>query len=256
MAFVHATSFCKEVWTPVIEELRHFGSELPAVAWDQRSHGESGRSSLPIDWWDLADDALAVIESIGGPTIGVGHSSGAAALLMAEIRRPGTLKMIVAVEPTVFPPPYGSADNHPLAISARRRRARFADPGEARANFAGKEIFARWDDRALDGYIAGGLRPNGDEYELACLPEHEASFYAGAGTHRAWDRLGELQVPVVLVVGSESDSHTPSFVEALASQFRDVQTTVVSEAGHFLPMEQPARLASIINQIKASTTSS
>ena len=256
LLLAHATGFCKEVWTPVVEELRLVGNALPVVAFDQRSHGESSRSALPIDWWDLADDALAIIESVDGPCIGVGHSLGAAALLMAEIRRPGTLDLIVAIEPIVFPPPYGSGDNHPLAVSARRRRARFPSPEEARANFANKELFAGWDDRALDGYISGGLRPVADEWELACLPDHEASFYAGTGTHQAWDRLGELRVPVLLVVGSASDSHTPPYVEALASQIPDVETTVLAGAGHLLPMEEPVRLAAIINQATAATTSS
>ena len=212
---------------------------------------------LPIDWWDLAEDALAVIDHTGGPIVGIGHSAGAAALLMAEILRPGALELMVAIEPILLPPPYRSGDDHPLTVSARRRRPRFDDREEARVKFGKKGVFAGWDERAMDGYLAGGLRPVNGEWELACLPEHEASFYAGAGTNTAWDRLGELEVPIALVVGADSDSHTPAYVGLLAGQLRDVETTVLAEAGHYLPMEDPARIAAIIDQaIIASTTSS
>ncbi len=248
LALAHATSFCKEVWDPVVEELRSLGNGLAVVAWDQRSHGHSGRSELPIDWWDLAKDALAIVDHVDGPVVGIGHSSGAAALLMAEILRPGALDLVVAIEPIVFPPPYASGTNHPLAVAARKRRSHFADPEEAVANFSGKELFADWDVRAMAGYVAGGLRPVDDGWELACLPEHEASFYAGAGSHAAWDRLDEIQVPIVLVLGSDSDSHPPAFVSALAGKFHNVDTAVFQGAGHLLPMVDPAGLAAVIDQ--------
>lgn len=241
---------------PVVEELRYLGNNLPVIAWDQRSHGQSGRSDLPIDWWDLARDALAIVDHVDGPVVGVGHSSGAAALLMAEILRPGALDLIVAIEPIVLPPPYVSGADHPLAVSARKRRPHFSSPEEAVANFTGKDVFAAWDERAMAGYISGGLRPAGDGWDLACAPEHEASFYAGAGLHGAWDRLDELQLPVVLVVGSQSDSHPPAFVGALAGRFRNVDTNVFYGAGHFLPMERPARLAGLIDQVVTAASAS
>ena len=256
LAMAHATGFCKEVWNPVVEELRHLGNTLPIVAWDQRSHGASSRSSLPIDWWDLAEDVLAVRGRVDGSMLGIGHSSGAAALLMAEIIQPGAFDLIVAIEPVVFPPPYGAADDHPLTLSARRRRDRYSSPQEARANFVDKDVFAGWDSRALDGYIAGGLRSSGDEWELACSPEHEASFYAGAGTHKAWDRLGEVETPLALVIGADSDTCPPALVEALEAQFSSVETIMVEGAGHFLPMEDPARLATIVEQIVTDSTTS
>ena len=112
LAFAHAAGFCRGTWAPVIEDLHYDGS---TVAWDHRAHGGSAVPSLPIDWWDTARDTLAVLADSRPPIVGVGHSLGAASLLMAEILSPGTFAAIVAIEPIVFPPPYGPNDDHPLA---------------------------------------------------------------------------------------------------------------------------------------------
>ena len=78
--FVHANGFCKELWWPVVERL----SGIRALAIDQRGHGESAVGPPPFDWWDLGRDALSWVMTLDAPRLGVGHSSGGAALAMAE----------------------------------------------------------------------------------------------------------------------------------------------------------------------------
>ncbi|NNC91222.1 MAG: alpha/beta hydrolase [Acidimicrobiia bacterium] len=256
MAFSHATGFCRSVWAPVIGEARRLGVTGPMVAWDQRAHGASAKPPLPIDWWDTARDALAVLAGASNPVIGVGHSMGAAALLMAEILVPGTFAAIVAIEPIVFPPPYQPIDHHPLVQSALRRRPSFATREEALANFASKAVFSAWDARALEAYVNCGLQAAGDEWVLACPPEYEAAIFAAAPLHGAWDRLGEIMTPVLVVAGADSDSHPAEFADAQASRLGNGTLEIVEGSGHFLPMEQPGRVAEIINQTIESISAS
>lgn len=228
----------------------------PMVAWDHRAHGASAKPPLPIDWWDTARDALAVLAGTSEPVIGVGHSMGAAALLMAEILAPGTFAAIVAIEPIVFPPPYQPIDHHPLVQSALRRRPSFASREEALANFTSKGVFSAWDVRALEAYVNCGLEPAGGEWVLTCPPEYEAAVFAAAPLHGAWDRLGEITPPVHVVAGRDSDSHPADFADAQASQLGNGTLEIVEGSGHFLPMEQPARVAEIIGQTIESINSS
>ncbi len=256
LALAHATGFCRGVWDPVIDELRVAGIEDSVVLWDHRGHGESEKPPLPIDWWDAARDGLAVLAGVSGPIVGIGHSLGAASLLMAEILAPGTFSAIVAIEPIVFPPPYRPIDHHPMVEAAKRRRRSFASPGAALANFASKAVFGGWDGRALEAYVNCGLRPDGDHWVLACQPEYEAAFFAASPLHGAWDRLGEVAPPVHVVAGRDSDTHPAEFADAQTGRLGNGTLEIVEGSGHFLPMEQPGRVAAIIGQVISSISSS
>lgn len=201
-----------------------------------------------MDWWDTARDALAVCGEQTGGVVGIGHSMGAAALLMAETLAPGTFTRIVAIEPIIFPPPYAPVDHHPLAEGARRRRPFFPSPDDALEHFATRPVFAAWDRRALDAYVTCGLRQEGDVWVLACPPEYEAAFFAQGAAHGAWDRLGEVAAPVLVVAGADSSSHPEEFAAEQAARLPHGRLEVVAGSGHFLPMEQPAVVAGIIAQ--------
>jgi pimeloyl-ACP methyl ester carboxylesterase len=126
LLLIHANGFCKETWHPLLEEL----DGTRAVALDQRGHGDSGTPEHPFDWWDLGRDVLTVLEGVetGSELIGVGHSSGGAAVGMAEILQPGTFDRLILAEPIIPPPPFERWEDHPLAILTERRRASFESP--------------------------------------------------------------------------------------------------------------------------------
>lgn len=248
VVLVHATGFCKETWLPVVDALR---DRVGTVALDQRGHGGSATSDPPFDWWDLAADALHVlaVEDPPPPHIGVGHSSGGAALAMAEIVAPGTFDSLVLVEPIVFPGPYGRTEDHPLTVGALRRRRAFDSIDDVLATFRGRGPFARWVDEALLAYAEfGTVDDERGGRRLACPPEVEAEFYRAATAHGAWERLDEIRCPVTVVVGEDSDSHPREIAVALAGRFRDADLVVVPGATHFVPMERPNALARIITQ--------
>lgn len=247
MLAVHATGFGKELWEPVARGLRRSHRVL---APDQRGHGDSDVPAPPIDWWDLGADVLAVVEraSLEGP-LGLGHSSGATALVMAELLRPGTFRSLVLIEPIIFPPPYFRAEENPMTAGALRRRASFPSPAAALAVFRDRPPFARWTEEALRLYAAHGLRPEGEAWGLKCTPALEAEFYRGATAHGAWERLGEVGCPVVLGAGAESESHPLPFMRALQERFPAARMVVVPGAGHFLPMEQPGAVAGLLDSV-------
>lgn len=249
--FVHATGFSKELCEPVIDDLRDSVPGVGAVAIDQRAHGDSGTPPLPFDWWDVGRD---VVELVAGreQVIGVGHSAGAAALLLAELARPGTFAGLVLVEPIVFPPPYGRFPDNPMASGARRRRERFESREAAFANWASKPTFAGWEERAMRAYVAGGLRADGDGYVLKCSKESEAEFFTAATDHRAWDRLGEVATPVLVVAGENSTTHQDPFLRDLVGRMPQAVAEVVPDASHFVWMEQPGLIAERVAELIAS----
>jgi pimeloyl-ACP methyl ester carboxylesterase len=248
VVLVHATGFCKETWEPVVAAL----PETTIIALDQRGHGGSDVGSPPFDWWDLGRDVLAVTRRRRrrAPVVGVGHSSGGAALVMAEIAEPGTFDGLVLVEPVIFPGPYGRFDDHPLAIGALRRRRRFGSVGDVIDTFRARGPFAGWTDQALEAYARHGTIDSGDgTRRLACAPEVEAEFYRAATAHGAWDRLAEVACPVVVVIGEQSDSHPEEFARDLTGRFPVADLHIVPEATHFVPMERPREVAQVVRSV-------
>jgi pimeloyl-ACP methyl ester carboxylesterase len=237
----HATGFCKEVFRPVVAELVDLVPAGDVIATDQRGHGDSGAIDPPLDWWDLGRDLAAVVDGAQG-LVGIGHSGGSAALVMAELLAPGTFRRLLLVEPILLPPPYEPREPA-IMRSARRRRRHFASLEEAKVNFRGKTVFAAWDPRALDAYVKGGLRPDGAGWTLKCTPEAEVETYRTASLHAAWERLGEVRSNVTVVAGSESDTHPRGFAEETARRFLSADAVIVPDVSHTLVMERPELMA-------------
>ncbi|MDJ0664303.1 MAG: alpha/beta hydrolase [Acidimicrobiia bacterium] len=242
VVFVHATGFCKELCSPVIADTRQLIGDFRAVAFDQRAHGDSAAPDPPFDWWDIGHDLVELV-SDARPVVGVGHSAGGAALVLAELAHPGTFSSLVLVEPIIFPPPYGRFDHNPMSAGALRRKRRFASREDAFANFVSKEAFAQWDGRAMQAYVDGGFRSERGGVVLKCTPEHEAEFFMAATDHRAWDRLDEVRTPCLVMAGEYSTTHGEPFLSALTSRFANARSEVVPESSHFVWMERPAAIA-------------
>lgn len=244
----HATGFCKEVWDPVVVELRSIGWDGSMTAWDAPGHGGSPAIPVPFDWWDMARAALDMVKRPGSssPKVGVGHSMGGATLVMAELLDPGSLQGLILIEPIIFPPPFQRIEEHPLAVGATRRRASFASSDEALENFSSKVAFGSWDERALRAYVQGGLVERDGRFWLACEPQFEADLYRSGSAHSAYERLSDVECPVLILSGQSSFTHPETFAAHLAAQFQDGRYQVIPRTGHFLPMERPDLVAAQI----------
>jgi pimeloyl-ACP methyl ester carboxylesterase len=56
-------------------------------------------------------------------------------------------------------------------------------------------------------------------------------------------------MPVTIVAGERSDTHTKPFLDALEGQFDQATMVVIPETGHFLPMERPDIVASLVSEV-------
>ncbi len=245
VVFVHATGFCKELCDPIIADSRALVPELRALAIDQRAHGDSAASSPPFDWWDVGLDVVELVED-AAPVVGVGHSAGGAALVLAELARPGIFDELVLVEPIIFPPPYRRFPGNPMSAGALRRKPGFPSRELAYENFVAKEAFAGWEERAMRSYVNGGLRDAGDQVVLKCTPEAEAEFFMAATTHGAWDRLGEVKTRTLVLAGERSTTHQEPFLADLAERLDNASYEVIPDSSHFVWMERPGAVASYV----------
>ncbi len=241
LVFAHATGFCGACWRPVRSGLGDFASTV----FDFRGHGSSHSDRDRRSWWEMAQDVGAVAGLISSASeeapalVGIGHSMGGAALVMAELLNPGTFVAFVLIEPIIYGPPYVRDPSHPLVALALKRRQAFESRAAVRAAYGEKPPFSAWHPEALDGYVSGGSIDDGQGTRLACRPRSEAEVFTAAGIHSAWERLSEVSVPTTILYGADTDTYAPGHAETLASRFQDASSLAVEETGHFLPMERP-----------------
>jgi pimeloyl-ACP methyl ester carboxylesterase len=250
----HATGFHGAVWEPLSAAL---GEGFERWAIDFRGHGASViPPDHPVPWDAVAGDVLAAVDQLdlpAGEVLGVGHSMGGAALLLAEQARPGLFAGLWLYEPIA--PPRGtvpaSEGGNTLADGARRRRPSFGSIAEALANFASKPPLnvARAD--ALHAYVRHGLVEGEDgAVHLACRPADEARFYEGGGAHGAFDHLGEVACPVVVACSGEPFGPA-MFARHIAEGLPDGSLEVHPHLTHFGPLESPAELAASVRELAA-----
>lgn len=236
VVFAHATGFCAGVWDPVADAL----DEVEVSAGNLSGHGGRPEPAGPLSWWRFGEDAADMTRP---GDLGVGHSMGGAALLMAEVLHPGRFTALVLVEPIVFE--HGDQELvESMARRAERRTAVFGSRAEAEERIGSKDVFGRWHPGAMAGYLRDGFldRPDGS-VELACRPAFEADVYRCSHRHGMWDRLAEVTCPVLVVAGSDSDTYPPGQAESLAGRIPGAEAEWVDGTGHFLPMERPEIVA-------------
>lgn len=245
VVLAHATGFHGLVWQPVSAGLR---PGFRCVAPDLRGHGESTPApDGDYDWRGFAADVLAAVDGLGlEQPAGIGHSSGATALLLAEQTRPGTFAALYCYEPVLVPadPPLGRDPDSWMAEACRRRRDRFASPDEALAHYARKPPLSALDPEVLRLYVAHGLEPDGrGGQRLRCRPDDEATVYEMATAHDGFGRLPAVACPVTLAYGACSESFGRGHAERLAERLPRGAVVELAGLGHFGPLQAPDAVA-------------
>ncbi|OCH85625.1 alpha/beta-hydrolase [Obba rivulosa] len=280
LIFTHCTGAHKELWEPTIQklfELHAKGSGLAireAWAFDWQSHGEAGvvnaealkseTNGLSVQEWADGLKAIAASEHLAGHhLVGLGHSSGAAVLLLSTLPpAPVSYRALVLVEPSLITRELRlkhKAERDAALVRMMKaldgRRDVWGSRAEARAYFAKRLPWKMWDARVLDLFVAHGLTevPGGEgKVTLSCNKNQEKGAYAIIEPHGvAVDRLASLDasVPVHTIFGERIDLVPKYAHDSIVEVRKMVSITEVPGAGHQVVQEQPDRLAAAIAQV-------
>ncbi len=224
----------------------------------QDGGGLAGRPEafIHLSWDGVADDLLRFFDEqrLEG-IIGVGHSLGGVATMLAARKEPERFRALALIEPVFLPPavlaaarayPQAAAEQ-PFVLAARRRRDRWPNRQDAFERFRAKPVFGGWSDEALWDYVNHGLRddPATGEVALRFPREWEAHIYSHPPTN-VWEALPGLTTPTLGVRGATSDTLFPD-AWALWQTLQPAATFVeMAEVGHMLTMEAPARAAEVV----------
>ena len=250
--FCHGTGLHSRVWDQVIAQL----GDHRALALDFRGHGRSAKASTPHYWRTFGEEAAGVAQALGlSGAIGVGHSMGAHALIVAAALHPEAFSALLLIDPVIRPQ---SAYVGPFkgAQFVTKRRNQWTSAEEMFESFANRRPFASWDRRVLRDYCEYGLLPADNGYVLACPPAIEAEIYENGALPNAdvYREIASIQIPVHVArarpVRDPSDVMLGSpTTPDLASRFARGTDLLLSEHSHFIPMEAPALTAKLIRDL-------
>lgn len=255
LLIAHATGFCGRTYEPLAGEL---ATSFHVWALDFRGHGDStGPANGDFSWAGMGADALAAIDTLGErPIVAMGHSLGGAALMLAEVARPGSLRCAYLYEPIIFPAgdQFAGVDN-PMAIAARRRRRTFPSKAAALARYAGHTPLGVLRADALAAYVEHGFadQPDGTA-TLKCTPEDEAATFEAEGKLTI-DEVRDVAVPATVAAGQPSDRPDPaSFGPLIVSAMPSARLLEYSHLGHFGPLQDPVSVgADIVAMAQGAT---
>lgn len=245
--FAHAAGLHGHVWAPVAE---HLATRSRSWGLDLRGHGDSDPFATPLTWSQFETDTLTAARSLDGPLLGVGHSLGGAAMLMAELACPGTFDELVLYEPAVSSPELVVPGIQAMyAGVARRRRAEFESLSEAHENFARKPPTSGFDAGVLRAYTEHGFRTEGPGVRIKCDPESEAAVYESEGTRELWSRLAPARCRTTVIRGAESEIWDPIALETVGRRL-GAHLETLPGTGHFGPLMVPESFADLVAAVQ------
>ncbi len=163
----------------------------------------------------------------------VGHSmTGKVAAVLAKRGVPGLEKLVLLTPSPVGPEPVAPADRATMLAQAEPTRA---DAESYVCTNSSLPLRAEIFERAIEDR----LRANPAAWRA--WMEH--------GTREDWsDRIGTLSLPTLVIAAEKDESLGPEVQERLTMpHFANAKLEVVSDSGHLVPMEAPARLARLLS---------
>ena len=251
VVMLHATGFLPWLWHPIARSL---SSSCRVIAPYFCDHRESDPDEGGLNWMTLAEDFSEFCGAlkVRSPLL-VGHSMGATVLTIAAARYGLKPAAMVLIEPIFLPRNFYNTTlpvkDHPLAAKSIQRRNQWRDASEARNYLQSRSLFKPWDEEMLSLYIQHGMkdRPGGG-LELTCSPKREAALFMGGVQYDPWPLLPQVNCPVLVLEGEQSDNRHFIDLKKIASLFPDATHRLIRDAGHLIPMEKPEETTTVIRE--------
>lgn len=222
-----------EMWAPQVGALaeRH-----RVVNVDLRGHGRSGPMDRPFNLYELVDDVLAVLDQEGiNRAVWAGLSIGGMVALRAALVAGERVSGLVLLDTHAgAETAYKKLKYRAMALAARVVGTGPLIPQVVRMFFsphtrtAKLELVAEWKAR----------------FESVPVPSILYTVDALRRRDSVVERLGEVRVPTLVVVGEDDEPLPPPYSREIARGLPNATLVVVEKAGHLSTLEQPEAVTS------------
>jgi 3-oxoadipate enol-lactonase len=226
LALSHSLACRLEMWD---EEVRRLSQRFTVLAYDSRGHGETSAPAIPYTLDMIADDIKGLLDHVGAKQAHwIGLSMGGVFGLATALRYPGLFASMVLADT--------SSKLSPEGIQAFSDRVAAVRAGGMEAMV--QPTLKRWfkdsfreKQPALMARVADWIRTTpADGYigTSAAIPTIDVT-----------ERLGEITVPCMALVGADDIAMPPAFSKILAERLPNCRMVEIPDAGHLSNLEQP-----------------
>ena len=234
------------------------------VFYDHRCNGRSdGVSVSSMTWENLTADADALRQTLGVDKWAVlGHSFGGMVALEYALRYPQSLSHLLLVD--TCGDTWWVRENAPEILAKRGYSAAMVET--ARRFYTGQiepnEFMPSM--RRLAGAYYHNPSPLLMAREILTVgmrtkTRPEAQIFAFGQLLKGWtvmSRLGEIQVPTLVLAGRDDFQFPPEHQAELAAGIPNAQLEIIERAGHNAPTERPHQVIQAVREFLAAATPS
>lgn len=225
--FIHGLTLDTRMWD---DQFFEFAKRYRAIRYDARGFGRSG----PVNrTFSIRDDLRALMDHLGVPRAHIiGLSMGGRYAIEFALTHPDRVRSLVTVDAVLpgFPTPKFGKEMGAVIEAGRR-----GEIAEAKRRWLAASLFAPAKEQPA---VAARLKSMVDDYSgwhfANGLGMHEEGFNPPAA-----QRLAEIKVPTLAVVGSREIPELLAASEKIAREVPGATMAVIPNAGHMSNMEAP-----------------
>jgi pimeloyl-ACP methyl ester carboxylesterase len=239
LLLLHAGVTDRRSWAPLTAAI---GDDVRTIAYDRRGFGET---TYEPETHREMDDALRVLDAAAvGSAIVVGASDGGRRAVDLALAHPERVQALVLIAAGVSGAPEEDPTTFPAPIQRLYAAYEAAEAGDDLAELNRVEAHA-W----LDGWAAEEGRVTGPARDLFLemngIALHAADPGPEVDPEPAWDRLGDIAVPTLVLCG-DLDVISTATSDHLADKIPGARYETVVGTGHLPHLEgHPRALAAI-----------
>lgn len=253
IVMLHGYAETSEVWSECALDLAR---EFRVAAIDLRGYGQSARAAdLDYTRATQVEDLEALIEHMGLRSVTfVGHSMGGANAICYAAEHPEMVTALVLIEtaPEVLR----------TGIEGLRRLMASGDefPTLEDAIQEFRPFFPYATTEQIERRVNAALRPNEDgvyvwDFDPIFRDPTSRPPEPDPGQRRLsdlWDCVDRVQCPTMIVRGAETEMLTPEAIQRLHRRIPGSRVSLIEDAGHAVPTDQPAALSLNIREFLQS----
>ena len=245
--FGHGLLASREMFRAQIDALK---DRYRCVSIDWPGHGDSGWRQEGFSFYDLADDAAALVPTLGAErAVFAGLSQGAMIFMRLALAHPELLDALILMDASAAPEPEDTKPRYEqMAIALR-------DGSEEQR----REVVPLVQ-RVLYGRTWLERDPEGAAHEREVILGHPRE-----GVYLAWravadrddirGRIGEITAPSLVICGAEDVATPPDRAREIQAAIGGAELVWIPEAGHHSPIENPAVVTEAIEMFLERVTS-